>query len=129
MTGYAFYAGFQARVRTRVEELVALLRGLRAGGATIAAYGAAAKGATLLNVAGIDATLLDFVADLNPHKQGRFMPGSRLPIVPPHALVERRPDYTLLLTWNFETEILAEQQAYRELGGRFIIPGPELRVV
>ena len=129
MAGYGFYADFAVQVRRIVDTLVATLRRLKAEGASIAAYGAAAKGATLLNVAGIDHTTLDFVVDLNDHKQGKLMPGARLPILPPSALLERRPDYVLILAWNFEREIVAQQRAYRELGGRFIVPIPELRVI
>lgn len=110
-------------------ELVALLRSLRGQGATIAAYGAAAKGATLLNSAGIGANLVDFVVDKNPHKQGRLMPGARLPILDPSALVERRPDYVLLLAWNVATEVMEQQRAYSAAGGRFIVPVPRPRII
>ena len=129
MTSFAFYEDFATRVRIAVASLVEALRALKADGASIAAYGAAAKGATLLNVAGIDHTTLDFVVDLNDHKQGKLMPGARLPILPPSALLERRPDYVLILAWNFEAEIVAQQQAYRDLGGKFIIPIPTVRIV
>ena len=129
MTSFGFYADFGSRVRETVEALVAQLASLKRAGKSIAAYGAAAKGATLLNVAGIDHTTIDFVVDLNDHKQGKLMPGARLPILAPSALLERRPDYVLILAWNFEAEILAQQQAYRDLGGRFIIPIPSPRIV
>lgn len=129
MTSFGFYADFGAQVHDTVRALVDQLRALKADGASIAAYGAAAKGATLLNVAGIDHTIIDFVVDLNDHKQGQLMPGARIPILPPSALLERRPDYVLILAWNFEAEILAQQQAYRDLGGRFIVPIPTVRIV
>jgi SAM-dependent methyltransferase len=129
MTSFGFYADFGSRVRETVAALVDQLATLKRAGASIAAYGAAAKGATLLNVAGIDHTTLDFVVDLNDHKQGKLMPGARLPILAPSALLERRPDYVLILAWNFEAEILTQQQAYRDLGGRFIIPIPTPRIV
>ncbi len=106
-----------------------LLRRLRAEGSRIAAYGAAAKGSTLLNYAGIGTDLIDFVVDRNVHKQGRLMPGVHIPIRPTEALLEERPDYVLLLAWNFADEILAQQEEYRSLGGRFIVPVPEPRIV
>ena len=78
---------------------------------------------------GIGRESLDFVADRSTHKQGRYMPGVHVPIVPPARLLEAMPDYTLLLTWNFADEILAQQAEYRRRGGKFIIPIPEVRVV
>lgn len=123
------YAPFAARVQEIGRSLVETIDRLRASGKRVAAYGAAAKGATLLNYARIGSDRLDFVADRSTYKQGRYMPGVRLPIVAPSALVERMPDYVLLLTWNFADEILAQQAEYRARGGKFIIPVPEVRVV
>jgi SAM-dependent methyltransferase len=122
------YRLFGERVDRLRAGLLQLLRGLRADGARIAAYGAAAKGATLLNACQIGADLVEFVVDRNPHKQGRFMPGTHQPIRAPEALVEERPDYVLLLAWNFEREILAQQDRYRRGGGRFVVPVPEPRI-
>jgi hypothetical protein len=122
------YRAFAKRVGGLKEELVALLGKLKAEGKTIAAYGAAAKGSTLLNHFGVGADLIDFVADRSTHKQGRFMPGVGVPIVAPEELMKRRPDYCVLLTWNFADEILAQQQAYRDAGGKFIIPVPEVAI-
>jgi len=96
--------------------------------ARIAAYGAAAKGATLVNFFGIGRDVIDFVVDRSTYKQGRYMPGARIPILPPSALVEEKPDYCLLLAWNFADEILAQQKEYRDQGGKFIIPIPNVRV-
>jgi len=117
------------RVDALRAELLALLRQLKARGKRLAAYGASAKGSTLLNTFGIGAEILDFVVDRSSVKQGRYTPGTHLPILPPAALLERRPDYVLLLTWNFAEEILAQQAPYRAQGGRFIVPVPEPLVV
>jgi SAM-dependent methyltransferase len=121
------FRGFADRVHALGDELMATLAELKAAGQSIAAYGAAAKGAVLLNAFGIDAGTIDFVADRSPHKAGRFMPGVRIPVVSADRLAEARPDVCLLLTWNFADEILEQQAAYRAAGGRFLIPVPELR--
>jgi hypothetical protein len=124
-----FYRGFARRVLELKAELRALLDRLKSEGKRVAAYGAAAKGSTLLNVFGIGRETLEFVADRSTYKQGRYMPGVRVPIVAPEELLRAMPDYTLLLTWNFADEILEQQKEYRRLGGRFIVPVPTVRVV
>lgn len=129
MGGIDYYLSFAACVNKVCSDLRQMLQGLKSQGAAIAAYGAAAKGSTLINVAGIGPELIDFVVDRNVHKQGRYMPGQRLPILAPEALLQRMPDYTLVLPWNFAQEILAQQAEYRNRGGRFIVPIPEPRVV
>jgi hypothetical protein len=129
LTGPAAYADFEMRALQLRTQLVTLLNKLKASGKKLAAYGASAKGATLLNYCGIGRDLLDFVVDRSTVKQGKLTPGAHLPILPPNELLVRKPDYVLLLTWNFADEILAQQAAYRELGGKFIIPVPEARTV
>jgi hypothetical protein len=109
--------------------ICSLIRQLKADGAKIAVYGASAKGSTLLNYFGLGKNELEFVVDRSSVKQGFFTPGTHLPILPPEALLERRPDYVLLLTWNFRDEILEQQKAYRDSGGKFIIPIPEVEIV
>jgi SAM-dependent methyltransferase len=125
---FATYRDFGARVEVLKATLTSMLAGFKRRGDRIAAYGAAAKGSTLLNYFGIGLETLDFVVDRSPHKQGRFMPGVHIPIRAPERLLEEMPDEVLLLTWNFADEILEQQKAYRQLGGRFIIPVPEVKV-
>ncbi len=124
-----FYRSFAGRVERLRADLRAHLQERKARGERLAAYGASAKGATLLNYCGIGTETLDFVVDRNPVKQGCYTPGARLPIYAPEKLLEARPDAVLLLTWNFAPEILEQQQEFRRRGGRFIIPVPEPRVV
>lgn len=124
-----FYQGFAKKVDSLRGKLVKMLADLKAGGKGIAAYGASAKGSTLLNYFGIGRETIDFVADRSPIKQGLYTPGTHLPIYGPEKLLEAMPDYVLLLTWNFAGEILAQQAEYRDRGGRFIIPIPEVTVV
>jgi SAM-dependent methyltransferase len=124
-----FYRGFGKDVERLRVELVSLLSGLKAEGKRIAVYGASAKGSTLMNYFGLGRPLLDFVVDRSTIKQGHYTPGTHLPIHPPAMLLEEKPDYVLLLTWNFADEILQQQDEYRKQGGRFIIPIPEVRVV
>jgi len=124
-----FYQGFASRVERLKEELGELLRRLKGEGKRVVAYGASAKGSTLLNYFGIGAETLDYMVDRSTVKQGRYTPGTHLLIRSPEVLLEDRPDYVLLLTWNFAEEILAQQAAYRERGGRFIVPIPSLRVI
>jgi SAM-dependent methyltransferase len=129
LTSLPFYARFGRAVEELRRQLTGLVAELRAHGHRIAAYGAAAKGSTLLNYCGIDCRSIGFVADRSPHKQGKLMPGVSIPIVPPQFLMATRPDYVLLLTWNLADEILAQQAEFREAGGRFIIPIPDVRIV
>lgn len=129
MLEHAYYAGFAARVDRLRGELRALLARLKGQGKRVAAYGASAKGSTLLNYFGIGAKELDYVVDRSTEKQGRYTPGTHLRILPPSHLLQDRPDYLLLLTWNFFDEIVAQQAEYRARGGRFIVPIPEVRVI
>lgn len=122
------YLGFGQRVEQLRRELVGLLQSLKSDHQRIAVYGASAKGSTLLNYFGIGADTLDYVVDRSTVKQGRYTPGTRLKIYDPDKLTTDQPDYCLLLTWNFADEILAQQKLYRDQGGKFIIPIPNVRV-
>lgn len=124
-----YFQTFADRVRDLKQSLLKTLTDLRGGGGRIAGYGAAAKGATLINFVGIGPELIDYIVDRNFHKHGKCMPGQRIPIVPAEHLAQDHPDFVLLLAWNFADEILRQQHAYRAAGGRFIIPVPEVRIV
>jgi SAM-dependent methyltransferase len=126
---FDYYRDFAERVAHLKQQLLALLQRLKREGHRIAAYGASAKGSTLMNAFGIDGRLIEFVVDRSHLKQGRFTPGNHLPILPPEALLERLPAYVLLLTWNFAGEILDQQGEFRRRGGKFIVPLPEVAVV
>ena len=112
-------------LRTAIPEL---LQGFTRAGARVAAYGAAAKGVVLTNYCGLGPETLGFVADRSQYKQGKLTPGMHLPVVPPSAVMERRPDYLLVLAWNFFDEIARQLEAYARGGGRFVLPVPEPRV-
>jgi SAM-dependent methyltransferase len=124
-----YYENFSRSVVALKKSLLELLANLTGKGHSIAAYGASAKGSTLLNYCGIGRETLSFIVDRSTYKQGKFSPGMQLPILPPEALMERHPDYTLLLTWNFAEEILIQQKDYRAAGGRFIVPVPKPTIV
>ncbi len=123
------YRRFAASVEEVRHALLTLLIGLRRDGKRVAAYGAAGKGNTLLNYCGVGPDLVEYVVDHNPYKQGRLLPGSRIPIHAPARLRETRPDYVLILPWNLREEILAEHAYVSEWGGRFIVPIPRPEVV
>lgn len=124
-----YYRDFADSVANVRVALLKLLRDLKSAGKRIAAYGAAAKGATLINHVGIGLDLVEFVVDRNTHKQGCFMPGQHQPIYPCEHLLSEMPDYVLLLAWNFAAEIAQQQAEYLARGGTFIIPVPTPRLI
>ncbi len=117
-----------AAVRIK-HELLRFLLQARAEGKRVVGYGAAAKGNTLLNYAGVKPDLLAWVADANPHKQGKFLPGSRIPIVEPERIEEERPDYVLILPWNLQAEVIGQLNSIFEWGGSFVVAIPDVKVI
>ena len=124
----AYYAGFQARAEKVKDDLLSFLIEAKREGKIVAAYGAAAKGNTLMNFAGIRADLIRYVVDKNPAKQGKFMPGSRIPILAPAVLNEPRPDYLVILPWNIATEVRQQNARLAELGTKFVTAVPKLEI-
>jgi SAM-dependent methyltransferase len=129
MNRVEFYTDFGVRIQSTVSELRELLQSLRSAGKRICAYGASAKGSTLLNMLRLEPGTLDYVVDRSPLKQGLLTPGTHLRILPTERLGQDQPDYVLLLTWNFADEILEQQRKFREAGGKFIIPIPKPVIV
>lgn len=123
------YDRFSAGVAATKRDLLAFLIEARNAGRTVAAYGAAAKGNTLLNYCGVRSDMVAFVADKNPSKQGQLLPGSRIPVVDPAVILERKPHYLLILPWNLKSEIMEQMEVIRSWGGQFVVPIPALEVV
>ena len=126
---FASYENFAERVEVLGEELNNVLEKYKSQGAKIAAYGAAAKGSTLMNYFDIDKRLVSFVVDRSTHKHGSFMPGTHQPIHPTKHLMREQPDLVLLLSWNFKDEILRQQTDFRARGGKFVVPIPKVEIV
>ena len=123
------YARFGEQVKEAKRKLLAFLIEAKRAGKTVAGYGAPGKGNTLLNYCGVRTDFVDFTVDRNPYKQGRFLPGTRIPIHHPDRIRETRPDYVLILPWNFKDEIMEQMACIREWGGKFVVPIPEARVI
>lgn len=124
----SYYAGFQARANTAKNDFLSFLLAARREGQSVAAYGAAAKGNTLLNYAGVRPDLLPYVVDKSPSKQGKFLPGSRIPIVSESRIRQEHPDYVVILPWNIRDEVMTDLSYIRDWGGRFVTAIPDLEI-
>ena len=124
----AGHMGFEQRVRRTKRKLLEFLVGLKESGASVVGYGAPAKGNTLLNYCGIGPDLVDYTVDRSPHKQGRYLPGTRIPIHAPERIAETQPDYVFILPWNLKAEIMEQTSYIHEWGGKHVVFIPELKV-
>jgi SAM-dependent methyltransferase len=122
------YASFQERIDMTKRSLLTFLIDARSRGKRVAAYGAAAKGTTLLNYCGIRTDFIDYVVDRNPNKQGKYLPGCHVPVYDPGRFRQTRPDYVLVLPWNIRDEITEQERGIRSWGGKFVVPIPELEI-
>jgi hypothetical protein len=123
------YLEFQLKANKVKNDFITFLMAQKLAGKSIGAYGAAAKGNTLMNYAGIKTKMIDFVCDAAPSKQGKFMPGSHIPILHPEELFKRKPDWVVIFPWNIAEEVTQQHQQVRSWGGQFVISVPELRVL
>jgi hypothetical protein len=122
------YCDFAEQVKETKRKILRFLIGAKEDGKSIAGYGAPGKGNTLLNYCGIRSDFIDYTVDRNPYKQGKFLPGTRIPIFGPEKIAETKPDYLFILPWNFGDEIIKQCSYIREWGGKFVVPIPEMRV-
>ena len=125
----SLYQGFQKKADKVKNDFLAFLIEQKRAGKSVAAYGAAAKGNTLMNYAGIKHDLIDFVCDAAPSKQGKFMPGSHIPILPPEELSKHQPDWVIIFPWNIAEEVMKQEHHVVAWGGKFIVAVPEIKVL
>ena len=125
----AIYRHFSERVHEVKRDLLEFLIEARRAGHRVVGYGAPAKGNTLLNFCGVGTDFIDYTVDRNPHKQGRFLPGTHIPVHPPERIAQTKPDYVLILPWNLQDEIVEQMTHIRSWGGRFVVPIPRLAVL
>ncbi len=124
----AAYAAFAERVKETKRKLLDFLIAAKRCGKSVVGYGAPGKGNTLLNYCGVRTDFLDYTVDRNPYKHGKFLPGTHIPVLPPERIAETRPDYVLILPWNFKDEIMEQMAFIRGWGGKFVVPIPEVSV-
>jgi hypothetical protein len=129
LNGLKYYDNFQQKALKVKVDLIKFLIEQKKAGKKVAAYGAAAKGNTLLNYCGIKNDLIDFVTDANPHKQNKFLPASHIPVMNEQYLKDAKPDYVIILPWNLKEEITKQLSYIKDWGGKFVVPIPELQII
>jgi hypothetical protein len=125
----SYYKNFQQQALKVKLDLIEFLINQKRKGKKVAAYGAAAKGNTMLNFCGIKNDLIDFVVDANPHKQNKFLPASHIPVVTEQYLKDKQPDYVIILPWNLKEEITKQLSYIRKWGGAFVVAVPQLQII
>ena len=128
LTRMETYLAFGEKVKATKRQLLSFLIEAKTQGKSIVGYGAPAKAITLLNYCGVRTDFIDYIVDRSPHKQGSFVPGTRLPILAPEKIAETKPDYLLILPWNLKEEIMTQMEMIRDWGGKFVVPIPEVQV-
>lgn len=129
LTGMAYYEGFQKKALKVKLDLLDFLIQQKRNGKVVAAYGAAAKGNTLMNYCGIKNDLVEFVVDANPHKQNKFLPASHIPVMSEDTMKNRKPDFVLILPWNLKEELTGQLAYIKDWGGKFVVPIPTLQII
>ncbi|MBL8025657.1 MAG: methyltransferase domain-containing protein [Fibrobacteres bacterium] len=129
LLGEAAYAGFRKRVEKVKFDLLKFLLKAKADGKTVAGYGAAAKGNTLLNYCGVRTDFIEYTVDRNPAKQNRYLPGTHIPIYTPEKIMKTKPDYVLILPWNIKDEVMQQMNGIKKWGGKFVVAIPELQIM
>ena len=129
MAEMRLYREFDGRARLAKRKLLEFLISAKNAGKSIVGYGAPAKGNTLLNYCGVRSDFLDYTVDRSPHKQGKYLPGTHIPVYAPERIAETRPDYILILPWNIRDEVVEQMAGVRAWGGRFVVPIPEAHVL
>ncbi len=129
MDKMSYYEGFQQRVNIIKNDFLQFLIAMKKEDKSIAAYGAAAKGNTFLNYCGIKLDLIDFIVDANPNKQGKYSPGSHIPIVTEEVLKSSKPDYVIIFPWNIKEEIIKQLNYIKDWGGKFVVAIPKLEII
>ena len=128
-TNIKFYSTFDEKVKETKRKLLEFLIKTKQDNKSIVGYGAPGKGNTLLNYCGIRTDFIDYTVDRNVYKQGKYLPGTHIPIYHPGKIKETKPDYVLILPWNFKDEIISQNGFIRDWGGKFIVPIPEVKVI